>query len=329
MLGKCGKGQTNMARQQELPHDQDIVFHSSQPYDNALKALMGDHAKEIIPEFLPEATVVSEKNSEIRQENLRADLVYLVDYENELQILNMELQTNSDSKMPARMLRYHVGLHLDYDLPVISVILYLFETSVPTSPYREKSGGKESLTFHYHVIALWKLDARKYIEKQAVYMYTFLPAMKGVNVALLKEAIDGMKQRYSSKEHLARHLARFRTILIRSRMLSEADKQLVEEYMQYYDSLMDSDPYFQKRLDEKVEEKAAERAAEIASEREIKALQQVALDAVEGQFPALVDQARESIAQVEEPEILRLLVKQMYTAPDEKTARWLLESLAA
>ena len=111
-------------------------------------------------------------------------------------------------------------------------------------------------------------------------------------------------------------------------MLSEADKQLVEEYMQYYDSLLDSDPYFQKRLDEK----ADERAAQIAAEREVKALQQlqqVVLDAVEGQFPKLVDQARESIVQVEEPEILRLLVKQIYKAPDEKTVRFLLETLAA
>jgi|ERR1051326_4207070 uncharacterized protein (DUF2235 family) len=136
-----------------------------------------------------------------------------------------------------------------------------------------------------------------------------------------------MKQRYT-KEQLARHLARFQTILRRSTMLSEADKQLVEEYMQYYDSLLDSDPYFQKRLDEK----ADERAAQIAAEREVKALQQlqqVVLDAVEGQFPKLVDQARESIVQVEEPEILRLLVKQIYKAPDEKTVRFLLETLAA
>ena len=315
-----GKGKSTMAQQQELPHEQDTVTHSSQPYDNALKGLMGDHAAEIIPEFLPEATVIREQNSEIRQENLRADLVYLVLYENERQILNMELQTNSDTKMPARMLRYHVGLHLDYNLPVISVILYLFETSVPTPPYREISGGKESLTFHYHVIALWRLDARKYLEKQAVYMYTFLPGMKGANVALLKEAIDGMKQHYT-KEQLARHFTRFRTILRRSTMLAETDKQLVEDYMEVYDSLLDSDPYIQERITKK--------AAERAAEREIKTLQQVVLDAVEGQFPALVDQAREKVVQVEEPDALRLLIKQMYKAPDEKTARWLLETLAA
>lgn len=285
---------------------------------------MGDHAAEIIPEFVPEAAVVSEQNSEIKQENLRADLVYFVHYENELQVLNMELQTNSDSNMPARMLRYHVGLHLDYNLPVISVILYLFETSVSVSPYREMSGRKEYLTFHYHVIALWKLDAKEYVEKRAIYMYTFLPGMKGANVVLLKEAIDGMKQ-HNTEEQLARHLTRFRTILHRSTLLTEADKQLVEDYMQSYDSLLDNDPYFQKRVDEKADERAAKKA----TEHEVRALQQVVLEAVEEQFPSLVVQAHERVIQVKQPDLLRLLVKQIYKAPDEKTARWLLETLTA
>jgi hypothetical protein len=87
--------------------------------------------------------------------------------------------------------------------------------------------------------------------------------------------------------------------------------------MQSYDSLLDSDPYFQQKL------------ARLATEREIEALQQVALEAVEEQFPALIEQARERVVQVKQPDLLRLLVKQIYKAPDEKTARWLLETLAA
>jgi hypothetical protein len=91
--------------------------------------------------------------------------------------------------------------------------------------------------------------------------------------------------------------------------------------MQSYDSLLDSDPYFQQKLQQKL--------AEQADEREIGALQQVALEAVEEQFPALIDKARERVVQVKQPDLLRLLVKQIYKAPDEKTVRWLLETLAA
>ena len=87
--------------------------------------------------------------------------------------------------------------------------------------------------------------------------------------------------------------------------------------MQSYDSLLDSDPYFQQKLAKQV------------TEGEIRALQRVALEAVEEQFPALLDKARERVIQVKQPDLLRLLVKQIYKAPDEKTTLWLLETLAA
>jgi hypothetical protein len=305
-----------MVKQQKYPRKQNRAVQrtqSSQPYDNALKALMGDHAAEVIPEFIPEAAVIIEQNNEIKQENLHADLVYFIHYENELHVLNMELQTSSDSDMPARMLRYHVGLHLDYNLPVISVILYLFETSIPTSPYREMSGQKEQLTFHYRVIALWTLEAREYLEKRAIAMYTFLPGMKGANVALLKEAIDGMKQRYTQKQ-LARHLTRFRTILHRSTMLTDADKQLVEDYMQSYDSLLDSDPYIQQKIQQKL------------VEGEVQGLQKMAIEVIQDQYPALMPSAKEKIILIRKPDLLRLLVKQIYKAPDEKIAQLILDT---
>lgn len=305
-----------MVRQQKYPRKQKRAVQrtqSSQLYDNALKALMGDHAAEVIPEFIPEAAIVIKQNNEIKQENLRADLVYFIHYENELHVLNMELQTSSDSDMAARMLRYHVGLHLDYNLPVISVILYLFETSIPTSPYREMSGQNELLTFHYRVIALWTLEAREYVERRAIGMYTFLPGMKGANVALLKEAIDGMKQRYTQKQ-LARHLTRFRTILHRSTMLAEADKQLVEDYMQSYDSLLDSDPYIQQKIKQKL------------VEGEVQGLQKMALEVIQDQYPALMPSAKEKIILIRKPDLLRLLVKQIYKAPDEKIAQLILDT---
>ena len=217
--------------------------------------------------------------------------------------------------MPARMLRYHVDLHLAYSLPVISVVLYLFETSIPTSPYREESRDEELLTMHYRVIALWTLDAQEYVERGIIGMYTFLPGMKGAKAPLLIQAIREMKERYTQSQ-LTRHLARFRIILRRSGMLSEEDKQRVEGYMQVYDSLIDQDPYFQQKLQQKAEEV------------EIQTSQQMVLDAVEDRYLSLLGLAREKIVLIRRPDVLRLLVKQIYKAPDEKTARWLLETLS-
>ncbi len=55
-----------------------------------------------------------------------------------------------------------------------------------------------------------------------------------------------MKQRYRETE-LGHHLVRFRTILRRSKTVSTQDKQEVEDHLDYYDSLLDQDPYIQEQ----------------------------------------------------------------------------------
>ena len=123
------------------------------------------------------------------------------------------------------------------------------------------------------------------------------------------------------------------------------------EYMQEYDSLIDNDPYFQRRLEEKAKEAAAnsvakeaerlakalkvaeEKAAKalkeveemkLALEHKVRVLQELAVEAVQDRFPLLAEYARKQVLFVKQPEELRRLVRQIYKAPDEATARWLL-----
>ncbi len=77
-----------------------------QPYDSALKSLLGDEVAEILPNLLPGAEFIGEQNIEIDRTTLRADLVYNIRYRGALHILNMELQTDADEDMPLRMLKY-------------------------------------------------------------------------------------------------------------------------------------------------------------------------------------------------------------------------------
>ena len=120
--------------------ERSVSPQESQPYDRALKSLMGDEAAEILPNLVPEAELVKEENIEIDRTTLKADLVYDILYKGLPHILNMELQTDDEGKMPHRMLKYHVGLLDKYNKPDISVILYPFETSLPESPFNEMSG---------------------------------------------------------------------------------------------------------------------------------------------------------------------------------------------
>ena len=286
-----------------------------QPYDHALKSLMGDRAAEIIPQLLPEAELVSEENIEIKRELLRADLVYLVQYKGKAHILNLELQANADSEMAFRMLLYHVELHLHYRLPVISIVLYLFEARVAEPPFRETGADEEEiLTLHYRVIALWTLDAQEYVQKRIIGMYTFLPGMKGANAPLLLQAIKDLEQRFARPQFI-RHLRRFKRILQRSNMVSAQDKQIVEAHMDiHYDSLVD--------------EEAQQWIARGEAEGEIRGAQKMVTNLVEVRFPALSELAQQRVALIRDTGALSRLIKQVGTVPDEATARWLLNTFA-
>ncbi|MGB8345220.1 MAG: hypothetical protein WCD86_10075 [Ktedonobacteraceae bacterium] len=290
-------------------------------YDSALKGLMDDYAAEIISELLPGTYLESEANSEIERESIRADLVYKVKRHGQPHVLNMELQSGSDTEMAHRMLLYHVELYLDYLRPVLSVVLYLFESSLPETPFREMSGDQSLLTMEYQVIAVWKMDAQTYVRQGIIHMYMFLPAMKNANASLLLQAVHEMKQRYS-RIGFAKHLTRFMYILRRSTTVSEQDKQRVEEALAMeYDSMIDDNPVVQERV--------AKSRAEGKAEGELQGLQLAILDAVQDEFPSLIELAEEKAPQIDEPDELRKLIRLIYKAPDEDTARWLLNNYAA
>jgi len=158
-------------------------------------------------------------------------------------------------------------------------------------------------------------------------MYTLLPAMRGISASMLLQAIEEMEQYYKEPK-LGHHLIRFRTILRRSKTVSDQDKQEVEKKLQTFDSLLDKDPYIQ-------EQKALERSLGVTlgkelgrTEGRIQELQQLLLETVEERFPSLVQLAQQKSKQNLKPEVLRKLVKQVIAAPDEATVRKLLSTFA-
>lgn len=90
--------------------------------------------------------------------------------------------------------------------------------------------------------------------------------------------------------------------------------------MQYYDSLLDQDPYFQ-------EQKALERAFGITLGRSeaIQAFQNTVVEIVKNRFPTLLDLAQQKVVQIQEINALQRLVVQLSTARNQTTARRILQ----
>ena len=290
-----------------------------QLYDSALKSLLGDEVAEILPNLLPGSQYVSEQNIEIDRTTLKADLVYNIRYRGLPHILNMELQTDADEDMPIRMLKYHVGLLDKHRKPVISMVMYPFETKVPETPFKETSGEEILLYLNYKILLLWNLEAQQFVQDHVVGMYALLPAMKGANAPMLLQAIKEMEQKYKFPQ-LGHHLIRFRTVLRRSKTLSAQDKRLVEEHMQTYDSLLDSDPYIQQKV-------ALERTLERdrALSEALQAFRNTLIEITRNRFPALTEIAQRHVAHIQTIESLQQLIVQLSLAPDQAAASRLLQ----
>jgi hypothetical protein len=161
-------------------------------------------------------------------------------------------------------------------------------------------------------VRLWTIEAESFLKRHVVSMYTLLPTMKGVTAPMLLQAIEEMEHHYTG-EHLSRHLRRFRTILRRSKTLSAQDKQIVENRMHSYDSLLESDPEFQQSM----------------AESEIRGQQKLFLVVVNKRFPALVQKAQQKVVRLKKEDDLSRLTELIVGAPDEKTAQWVLDTFAA
>jgi hypothetical protein len=95
----------------------------------------------------------------------------------------------------------------------------------------------------------------------------------------------------------------------------------VEGQLQYYDSLLDQDPYFQ-------EQKSLERAlgrTEGITEA-IQAFQNAIVEIVNNRFPTLLDLAQQRVVQIQEINALQHLVVQLSTARSQASARRILQT---
>ncbi|MDQ2887906.1 MAG: hypothetical protein M3Y39_17685 [Chloroflexota bacterium] len=292
-------------------------LEQQQPYDNLLKSLLEGQEAQILPHILDGAVYQETYDIEIMRTILRADRVYKVLYKGKEHILHLEFETGADEEMSVRLLDYHAYLYRKYRLPVISVIVYPFETTMATSPLQEESDGELLLLFHFRRFPLWYLQAEKYVQEHSVALYALLPAMAGANAQVILPAIDEMVEYYKDDENaLAREIRWIGIVLRRSTIVPEEDKRMIEERLSMYDDLMEKDP--------KMRKIRAESEARGEAKGAIKTLRMTILLLVKGRFPALLEQAQQRVKRTTSVDELKQLFEQLTSASDEAAARALL-----
>jgi hypothetical protein len=327
--------QINLMMEVQVMVKQQQKLKQAQAYDNTLKVLFGEEAAEILPRLMPGTKLLEEKNIELDRSQLKADLVYTVKYKGRLHIVNVELQTKADKYMHYRLLQYHVGLHAKYKLPVLSVVLYPFAKSIPQPPYRERGGNGVLLTWNYRVIALYTIEAEPFLREHALCMYSMLPAMKDITVEQLEQALEEMKQHYSTQE-MEHHLTLFWRMLQKSRTLTRQQKSHMEEVIEMeFNWWIDTNPAIKKRIAraaKKAAKEAAKEATEAAKEAakeakiegkiegEVEALHRAILNVVQVRFPSQLQLAQQQLNAITQPAQLQQIHLDVVTAKDEEAA---------
>lgn len=311
--------QTKQQSQSSKPHQQ-------QAYDSTLKSLFQDQTLEMLSTFLDDIENPVELNEMALRPSLRVDRAYLVRRRGKQRIVHMELETSPDSDMPLRMLEYYGILYRKYKIPIISLIICPFRTSIADPPLRIIDDDGEIIIFNYRVARLWKEQASSYIDAHKIAVYALLPTMEGANYELLSQALDEMKAYYAGQSRrLAEHLLWFNTLLQRTDTVSLEDKERIQEKMSNIESLLDENPFVQKRRAEGYAEGEVRGRAEGRAE----GLQFAVLTAIENRFPPLAELLKEKILHVQQPEKLQLILKVTFTVPDEKTLQSMIDLLAA
>lgn len=286
----------------------------AQPYDTTFKDWIRQSAREVLPLFLPGAVYEETLNVELIKPTMRADKVFKVIIEGKEHIVDIEFESGADSKMASRLLVYNTVLHHDYQLPVISIIVYPFRTTLAKSPLQISGSQGEIITFHFQVLPLFLEDAERYVREHIVCMYPLIPTMQGTDHRMMKQVIAELTELYREDEvTLAQQIVWMNLLLERTDTIAPQEKATIQKELSMYDQLWEESPKVQR----------------MRVESEIQGLQRAIVKVVKARFPALEELAQEQITHVNSLDKLDVFVQQVSTVPDENTARWLLKSIAA
>lgn len=335
----------------------------SQQYDTSLKGWVQKQPAKILPELLPGAAYVEDLDIERIKPPMRVDRLFKIWYREELHILHLEFETGDDMKRSLRLLAYNALLTYEYDLPVISMIVYPFRTAMAVSPLVLKSGEEELHTFNFRTLPLFTLEAKRYIQEHITCMYPLLPTMSGANAEIIEQAMAELSEIYQTDEAiLAQEFIWMQVLLERATVIPDEEKAKIGEKLKMYDPLWEEHPRVKKikaEIQAKLETAKAEAQAKLetakaeaevakaeaqaaeAARTEAQAkteaaraaaktqLQRAMIYLVKARFPELTELAQQSAQRIENPDILSFLLEKIDSAESEAEARGILRPPAA
>lgn len=110
--------------------------------------------------------------------------------------VHVEIERAWRTEIPRRLFEYASAAMTATRLPVWSVVVLLRPGGRPpgaTGVYRVPGVGGDAVVFRYHVVPLWRLDARRMRKQLGLEGAPFCAAMHGANEAFVRELADDVR----------------------------------------------------------------------------------------------------------------------------------------
>ena len=269
-------------------------------WDLYVKELVNERPQDFATLVLPGARYLGRRESQYQIREIRLDRLIEVEYEGEKLLINVELQVKRDPKMGTRLLRYGLEATEEYELPVLSCVIYLQKIGkMSEPPLRVEIAGRRLLWFDYISIELAKKTTQQLRELNLLGLLPlFILSKGGKTYEVLDEVVTRLEQE-DERELLAL------TRLMAERVFtSERDqKWLFRRFAMLRD--IEETPTYQ-RLVKKGELLNARRSIEIVAQ---------------ARFPRLLPQVRDGIERIDDLEKLHEILQMMSTARTAKSIR--------
>lgn len=156
------------------------TFEVSRPFDHFMKSLAHLNPHAFLQLLLPGATFSNEVPLNLKLVDFDVDVLLQMKWHGQEMLLHVEFQKRNDYKMDERMLRYNVLARLEHKLPVLSIVIYLFQDgNVPPSPLNWRvPTGQHILNFHFINLKLWEMSVEELESLNYVELLALTPLMK-------------------------------------------------------------------------------------------------------------------------------------------------------
>ena len=294
---------------------------ADKPYDDNLRQLVHAIPEAFIFWLLGKAQLIERLPEKLQTWKLEVDALLRVVFDGKEMLLHIEFQAYNDSSMPERLLRYNVLACSEYNLPVLSCVIYLLrDGNVQPSPLRwTVPTGQDVLEFHFVSIELGEMSSEELFAMDQPGLLVLLPLTKGGAKQEITEKMFTGLEASGQTELIA--IGGTLASLIFSKEHSPDLGWLHRRLHEMHDILRES-PYYQEIL----QEGRQEGLEEGLQKGELKGLREVLLTLVQTRFPKLTRVAKGLAAITDDSSTLQHLILKMSLAQSfEEAQQYLIE----